>query len=203
MTSKRKRRMAKERLNDAEGREELAEVAGKEASLGGDVLRRSEEAIEDPTETVIESEIDALRAELADLNNKWMRALADLDNYKKRVERDRCRWADAAREDIVLDLLDVVDNFERALACDAAGPSEAGSFREGVELILKQLVDVLRRHGITPIRTEGCEFDPSIHEAVGHVESDRCGPNEIVEETQRGYMLGDRPLRCSKVVVAK
>jgi molecular chaperone GrpE len=151
----------------------------------------------------IEEEIDGLRSELADLNNKWMRALADLDNYKKRVERDRCRWADAAREEIILDLLGVVDNFERALACDRTDASGKDALREGVELILKQLTDLLRRNGVTPIATEGCEFDPNIHEAVGHVESDECGPNEIIEETQRGYMLGDRPLRCSKVVVAK
>jgi molecular chaperone GrpE len=193
MTSKRKRRMADKRLNEA----------------GSDDALRAEETPdvrgEKAPDAVIDDEIDALRAELAELSNKWMRALADLDNYKKRVERDRCRWADAAREEIVLDLLEVVDNFERAIACDGATASESdrGPFREGVELILKQLIGVLGRHGITPISTEGCEFDPNIHEAVGHVESDRCGPNEIIEETQKGYMLGDRPLRCSKVVVAK
>lgn len=151
----------------------------------------------------IDDEIDGLRAELADLNNKWMRALADLDNYKKRVQRDRCRWADAAREEIILDLLEVVDNFERALACEGTDASDPGPLREGVELILRQLTDVLRRHGVTPIKAEGCEFDPNVHEAVGHIESDSCGTNEIIEETLKGYMLGDRPLRCSKVVVAK
>jgi molecular chaperone GrpE len=151
----------------------------------------------------IDAEIDGLRSELADLNNKWLRALADLDNYKKRVERDRRRWAEAAKEEIILDLLEVVDNFERALACEGQDASGQDALREGVELILKQLTEVLRRHGVTPIRTEGCEFDPNVHEAVGHVASDECGPNEIVEETQRGYMLGERPLRCSKVVVAK
>lgn len=148
--------------------------------------------------------IEDLRAELDELNGKWLRALADLDNYRKRIERDRRRWSAAAREEIILDLLEVVDNFERALACgDPSGPSEGGSLREGVELILKHLTDILGKHGVTPIETRACEFDPNLHEAVGHVESAGHGPDHIVEETQRGYLLGERLLRCSKVIVSK
>jgi len=150
----------------------------------------------------IDSEVSALREELEGLNGKWLRALADLDNYKKRVERDRRRWAGAAREEVLLDLLDVVDNLERALACDGPAVSE-DSFRAGVELILKQLAVVLERYGVAIIATDGCEFDPNVHEAVGHVESDGHDSNHIIEETQRGYTLGDRLLRCSKVVVSK
>ncbi len=143
-------------------------------------------------------------SELDELNGKWLRALADLDNYRKRVERDRHRWSAAAREEIILDLLEVVDNFERALACeDPDGDAEGGSLREGVELILKHLTDILRKHGVTPIDTRACEFDPNLHEAVGHVESAGHDPDHIVEETQRGYLLGDRLLRCSKVIVSK
>lgn len=152
-----------------------------------------------------EGETAELRAALADLNAKWLRALADLDNYRKRVERDRCRWSDAAREEILVDLLDVVDNLERALACgdDSSADATVGPLREGVEMILKQLGDVLRKHGVVPIETRECEFDPNLHEAVGQVESDGHDSNQIVEETQRGYMIGDRLLRCSKVVVAR
>ena len=149
-------------------------------------------------------EVAALRAEIDDLNNKRLRALADLDNYRKRVERDRLRWSAAAREGILLDLLEVVDNFERALACEEpGGPGDGGSLREGVELILKHLTDVLGKHGVTPIATAGCEFDPNVHEAVGHVDADECDADHVVEETQRGYKLGDKLLRCSKVIVAK
>ena len=152
----------------------------------------------------VEDEIEDLRAELNESNGKWLRALADLDNYRKRVERDRRRWSGAAREEVILDLLDVMDNFERALACeDSKGSSQGGSLREGVELILKQLTDVLRKHGVTPIETRACEFDPNFHEAVGHVESAGHDPDHIVEETQRGYLLGEKLLRCSKVIVSK
>ena len=152
----------------------------------------------------VDAETEGAKSELDELNGKWLRALADLDNYRKRVERDRRRWSEAAREGILLDVLDVVDNFERALACeDPNSPSEGGSLREGVELILKHLTDVLRKHGVTPIETRACEFDPNIHEAVGHVETDECNADHVVEETQRGYRLGEKLLRCSKVIVAK
>ena len=151
-----------------------------------------------------DSETEGLRVELAELNGKWLRALADLDNYRKRVERDKRRWSEAARGEMILDLLEVVDNFERALACeDQDGPNDGGSLREGVELILKHLTDILRKHGVTPIETRACEFDPNLHEAVGQVESAEHDPNHIVEETQRGYLLGERLLRCSKVIVSK
>ena len=185
-----KRRKAEEQPDEAratrdEGSETLAGTPGADAQG-------------------VEARTEDLRAELDELNGKWLRALADLDNYRKRVERDRRTWSGAAREEIILDLLDVVDNFERALACeDSAGSSPGGSLREGVELILKQLMDVLRKHGVTPIETRACEFDPNFHEAVGHVESAEHDPDHVVEETQRGYLLGERLLRCSKVIVSK
>ncbi len=156
-----------------------------------------------PDGASIDGEISGLRDELEHLNGKWLRALADLDNFKKRVERDRCRWSESAREEIVLDLLEVMDNFERALACEDPAGDDGGALREGVELIRRSFSDILRKHGVTPIDTDGSEFDPNLHEAVGQVESETHEANHIVEEMQRGYMLGDRLLRCSKVIVSK
>jgi len=149
-------------------------------------------------------EAAALREQLAALNEKWLRALADLENYKKRTEREKCRWSDQAREDILLALLSVADDLDRALACGAPDPAggEAG-LRAGVELIRKQLQQLLEKHGVVPVDTDGADFDPALHEAVCQVESPDHGTNQIVSETQRGYRLGDRLLRCSKVVVAK
>jgi molecular chaperone GrpE len=145
----------------------------------------------------------ALKQELADLNAKWLRALADLDNYRKRTERDRCRWSEQAREGILLDLVGIMDDLERALAsCDGA-PDAGVALRDGVELIRRRLAQVLEKNGVLPIDTEGAEFDPALHEAVCQVESDEHDSNRIVSETQRGYRLGDRLLRCSKVVVAR
>jgi molecular chaperone GrpE len=152
----------------------------------------------------VEEEIAGLRDELSQVNAKWLRALADLDNYRKRVERDRCRWSEAAREEVLLDLLDVVDNFERAVVCgDDPEPAADDPYREGIALILDQLKSVLAKHGVRPIDTCGAEFDPTLHEAIGHVESPDHESNQIVEEERRGYTVGDRLLRCSRVIVAK
>ena len=164
----------------------------------------ADEASLDALGAVEEEIAGLLRDELEQVNAKWLRALADLDNYKKRIERDRCRWSESARGEILIDLLEVVDNFERAVACgDDADTSPDDSFRQGVELILERLKSILEKNGVRPIDTCGAEFDPTLHEAIGHVESPEHASNQIVEEERRGYTLGDRLLRCSRVVVAK
>jgi molecular chaperone GrpE len=153
---------------------------------------------------VPEEEIALLRSEVSELTAKWLRALADLDNVRKRTERERCRWADAAREEILLSLLEVVDGFDRALACgETSTPPPEDPFRQGIELILAKLREILEQNGVRPIETCGATFDPRFHEAVGHVESKERRTNEIAGEAQRGYMIGDRVLRCSRVLVAK
>jgi len=149
------------------------------------------------------SDLDALQEELGEANRKWLRALADLDNYRKRVEREKARWDVEAREDILLQLLEVVDNFERALAEEASDePAGDVPFREGVELIFKHLLNVLEKAGVRPVETDGKGFDPNVHEAVGSVPPDQHEPDEIVAVMQKGYILGERLLRPSRVIVA-
>ena len=149
------------------------------------------------------SDLEALQEELNEANRKWLRALADLDNYRKRVERERARWDVESREGILLPLLEVVDNFERALADGAQDESGEGvPFREGVELIFKHLLDVLEKAGVRPVETDGVGFDPNVHEAVGSVPSDQHEPDQIVQVMQKGYTLGERLLRPSRVIVA-
>jgi molecular chaperone GrpE len=138
------------------------------------------------------------------MNDKWLRTLADLDNYKKRIERERARWSDEAREEILLEVVDVVDDFERAVACgEDQGPPADDPYRRGVELILQRLRAVLEKNGVHAIDTCGAEFDPSLHEAVSQVETGAHESNQIVEEVRRGYTLGGRLLRCSRVIVEK
>ena len=147
---------------------------------------------------------EELRRELKALGTKWRRALADLENYKKRVERDRRRRAVEAREDLLLSLVEIADDFERAVASgeDSSIP-EDDPYRAGVELILRRVKDVLKKNGVRPIEALGTTFDPAIHEAVAHVDSDAHETDEIIEEVTKGYMVDERPLRCARVVVAK
>ena len=145
------------------------------------------------------SEAERQRDEYYDL---LLRKTAEFDNFRKRTERERQTLADAAAADLLKDLLPLVDDLERALKADA-GDQGADAYRRGVELIHRQLLDVLRKRGVLPIDAVGAEFDPYYHQAVAHesVEGHRDGA--VIEEFARGYMLGDRLLRPAMVKVAK
>lgn len=125
---------------------------------------------------------------------------AEFDNYRKRIDRERREQSDAAAEGVLLDLLPIVDDLERALQAPAAGDAQA--YRAGVELIHRQMLDVLRRRGVTTIETEGADFDPRLHQAVTQEQSDSHREGQIMEELRRGYKLGDRLLRAAMVKVA-
>ena len=153
----------------------------------------------DPEST--ESPLDALRREKDALQDRLLRTAAEFDNYRKRVERDRRDQADAATANALADLLPIVDDLERALKAPAGGDAE--SFRKGVELIHQQMVELLRKRGVTPIEAVGAEFDPQYHQAVAYESSPDHREGEVIEEFARGYMLGDRLLRPAMVKVAK
>ena len=142
-----------------------------------------------------------LTAEKNALQDRLLRLAAEFDNYRKRIDRDRRDQADAAVASAVEDLLPIVDNLERAL--EAAAGEDADSYREGVELIHRQMLDLLRRRGVTPIESVGADFDPQLHQAVAHEASPEHREGEVMEEFRRGYKLGDRLLRPAMVKVAK
>jgi len=146
-------------------------------------------------------DIAALKAERDALQDRLLRTAAEFDNYRKRIDRERREQSDAAAFSLLSEVLPVVDNLERALQ-SPSGPEAAG-FRAGVELILRQLVDLLRKRGVTPIEALGADFDPRFHQAVSQEASDAHRDGEVMEEMQRGYMLGDRLLRPAMVKVAK
>jgi molecular chaperone GrpE len=144
--------------------------------------------------------LDELRREKDALQDRLLRTAAEFDNYRKRVERERRELADFMKADVLTELLPIVDNFERALQ---APSSDADSLRKGVELIHKQMLDLLRKRGVTPIEALGTDFDPNFHQAVIHETSPSHREGEVIEELQRGYMLGDKLLRPAMVKVAK
>jgi molecular chaperone GrpE len=142
---------------------------------------------------------DALRRERDALQDRLLRTAADFDNYRKRVDRDRRDVSELAVADAVADLLPIIDNLERALQA----PSSGDGLRKGVELIHKQALELLRKRGVTSIEARGTDFDPNLHQAVVHEPSDAHREGEVMEELQRGYVLGDRLLRPAMVKVAK
>ncbi len=129
----------------------------------------------------------------------YLRLAADFDNFRKRTRRDSEQRAAAEKESFIQDLLPILDNLERALACEAATSSE--TLRQGIEMTLKQMRGLLHRHGIENVEALGLHFDPHRHEAVG-VGHDPHQPDHIVlEVVQRGYSHDDKVFRPAKVIV--
>ena len=155
------------------------------------------------------SELEDLRKELAAKEleaknhyDRFLRQVAELENFKKRSAREREEVSRFANEALIKDLLAVVDNLERAIA-HASDGGNGKPIVAGVEMVLKGLLDALAKHGVTQISAIGQPFDPSMHEAMAQVESDAHEPNHVVEELHKGYTLRDRLLRPALVSVAK
>ena len=142
-----------------------------------------------------------LRRERDDLLERLLRTAAEFDNYRKRIDRERRDQAHAAVASAIEELLPIADNLERAL--DAPAGSDVDVYRSGVELILNQMTDLLRKRGVTSVQTVGADFDPRFHEAVIQEVSAEHREGEVMEELSRGYMLGERLLRPAMVKVAK
>jgi molecular chaperone GrpE len=150
----------------------------------------------------LEAELEAARAEVQHEHDRWVRERADLENLKKRAARERAETVKFGNEQVLKDLLPVVDNLERAVEHARAG-GNGQPLVEGVALVLKSLLDVLERHGVTRVDAKGKPFDPTHHEAMAQIESAEHPPNSVVEEHQAGYRLHDRLLRPALVTVAK
>jgi molecular chaperone GrpE len=145
--------------------------------------------------------LDTVTRERDEFYDRLLRTTAEFDNYRKRIDRDRREQAEWAAADVLTDVLAVLDDFERALAAPA--PPEASAYKAGVELIHKQLLDLLRKRGVTPLDSVGSDFDPHLHQAVAYDEAPGAREGEIVGELRRGYKLGERLLRPAMVKVAK
>jgi len=145
--------------------------------------------------------LEGLRQEKNALQERLLRTAAEFDNYRKRVDRERRDQADAAMADALEDLLPIMDNLELALSTSASEAAEP--YRKGVELIHRQMQDVLKKRGVKLIEAVGTDFDPRVHQAVVHEVSSDHREGEVMQELRRGYMLGERLLRPAMVKVAK
>jgi molecular chaperone GrpE len=142
---------------------------------------------------------EQLQKELDHVRDIYLRKLAEFDNFRKRVDREREEVRMGAQEDFIRELLPVIDNFERALQ---HADDDSGAFHQGIEMIAKQLHDTLVRKGVAEIDPQGEVFDPEVHEAVQRVEGADQPPGTIVFVMLKGYTLGDRLIRPAMVGVA-
>ena len=163
----------------------------------------NEQSTSDPVEkgaAVVDA--DELQKQRDDYYDRLLRKTAEFDNYRKRVERDRQSTAESIAADVVRDLLPLVDDLERALKADT-GADGAEAYRKGVELIHRQLLDILRKRGVQAIEALGADFDPHFHQAIAHEPAEGRREGEVIEEFGRGYTLNDKLIRPSIVKVAK
>jgi len=149
----------------------------------------------------MQGELEQLRKDAEESRDHYLRVLADFDNFRKRQREEVTRRISVAREDLLLKLLPIVDNFGRALQ-SAEQQHSYESMVEGVSLTLRQILDLLSQEGVQPVEAVGQEFNPELHEAVMRVETDEYPEGTVIEELERGYTLDGRILRPSRVSVA-
>jgi len=159
-----------------------------------------EEMNESGQEEDMQSELAEYKARAEEYLHLLQRVQADFDNFRKRTLHEREEWAKYCSMRLATNLLPVLDNFERALH---SGGDDITKFMEGMELIYRQLKDILEKEGVKAMETVGRDFDPNFHEAVMHEPSKEHPDNTIIEEFQKGYLLADRVLRPAMVKVAK
>lgn len=138
-----------------------------------------------------------------DYKAKYFYIAAEMDNYRKRMERERENLLKYGNEKVLSDLIEVMDNFERTIEMLKFDQDEkVKNILTGLEMVSKQFLDTLAKHGLAPVESVGKDFDPNFHEAVAQEYVEGKKPNEVVKEFQRGYILNGRLLRAAKVVVS-
>ena len=149
-------------------------------------------------EADVEQDLSAAQQELTELKDRFLRLAADFENYKRRAQQEVDRRAGAQKEAFILELLPVLDNLERALAAGQAATLE--QLRDGVQMTLQQMQQLLRKHGIEPEDSLGRPFDPRRHEAVATRHDPSQPDHVILEVSQRGYRRGSEVFRPAKVI---
>ena len=197
---------AEEASGKADGKAEAQEVSEEpEATENKDTAHETENGDKEPDmlfgSRKLKKEIEKKDELIKEQNEKYIRLMAEFDNYRKRTEKEKAGMYAMGAKDVVEKILPVVDNFERGFSLVAEEDAE-DPFTEGMQKIYKQLMTTLTDLGVTPIEAVGKEFDPNLHNAVMHVDDESVGENIVVQEFQKGYMYKDSVVRHSMVQVA-
>jgi len=193
----------KEKTNKSEGKAQNEAVGDEvvEEEVVADEVVEPEAEVEPEPELSVEEKLSQERDSFRD---KWMRAVAETDNVRKRARKEVNDSRRFAQAETLRSFLDVYDNFERALQSmnGAEEDKGAGSVREGVELIFQKFQGALKDRGATKIDASDCEFDPNVHEAVGQLPREGVEPGMVIEVAQQGFKYGDMVLRPARVIVS-
>ena len=188
-------------------KEETEETAGTAAAADAEKAAAEEprEAAEETAEEAKQEEVpaedpaEALRGEVAAEKDRNMRLLADFDNFRRRVTREKNETYQRATEAAIAEFLPVLDNFDRAIA---QAPAAGDPFADGMRMVYEQFSNVLSKAGVTPIVAMGEAFNPAIHEAIAYQPSPDAPEGQVIYEAKRGYRMGDRVVRPASVIVS-
>lgn len=189
--------MSKDIEEDKELEEEKREQEVKKEQEDIKIMDDNDKRMEN-----LKAQLNQIAEEAEEYKDKYIRALAEMENQRKRLERERIDFRRYANESFILSVLPVLDNFERAIK-SAEEVDGAKEITEGIKMIFKQLKEVLEKKGVKPFESLGEKFDPKKHEAYLAIESEKHEPSTIVEEIEKGYLLGDKVIRPAKVAVSK
>jgi molecular chaperone GrpE len=156
----------------------------------------------DSVEKTEEEPLEKALKEASDNRDRWLRATAELENFKKRSAQDRSRYIKYRNEELLRDLLPVQDNLERAIKASSR-TEQSSTVIDGVKMVAGMLNEVMERHGVKEIEAMGKPFDPQFHEAIARLPDPSKAPNTVMDEMEKGYMYHDRLLRPSRVVVSE
>lgn len=175
----------------------------KKADLNKEEVEKKDTTIENEgnennKEKELNEKLSKVKDELEDLKDRHTRLIAEFDNLKKRSAKEREGLYNSIISDIIISFLPVIDNLEKALEAE----TKDEEYKKGIELVLKQFKDVLESNGVKEIEAIGKPFDPSLHDAVSMIQDENLGEKIVAEEYRKGYMIGNRVIRHSMVVVA-
>lgn len=155
------------------------------------------------TITLSEHELEQLKKELSECKDKYLRSLAESENARKRLQKEKQEMIQYATQNLVVDFLNPIDHMENALKFTQQMSDEVKHWAVGFQMILTQFKDVLTMNGVSPFTSEGKPFDPHKHEAIETVATADFPPGTVIEETTRGYLMGDKTIRPARVKVSK
>ena len=190
--------------NESGDKEDINKENNEELENNEENKENSNEESSNDEVSELKKKVEELQEEASDMKNKYMYAMAEAENIRKRTAKEKTDAIKRANKGLLLSLLTFMDNFERALKAGEQDSNVQGSeYYKGIELIHKQFIDFMHDNGVTEIESLGEEFDPNVHEALTMIEVPDIDKEKVVEVYAKGYKLNDELLRTAKVVVGK
>ena len=170
--------------------------------ISQDINIPQEEGLNEFEDSVVEKETEILKAKIEELNDKFLRQAAEFENYKRRNAKERIEMIQTAGRDVIVDLLEVLDDSERAQK-QMEMTTDPNQIKEGVSLVFSKLKSTLTAKGLKVMEATGSNFNPDLHEAIAEIEAGKEMKGKVIDEIQKGYYLNDKIIRYAKVVVGK